>query len=170
MTAFVNGHIEPAVEFPYDEIDRNERGNPINAELEGERENDSTTLGKIFTFLITYGGTNPQQFFISANVLSFAMGTHPNQAAGGVAIALGLKMNKAAWFRRVNNMRRILIARGQILPKIAGEWSESARKSIKQKTTKHHNERINRISQASVNGCERNSLFNRAVEASGIAD
>lgn len=139
----VDGHIEPSVEFPWDELDR---GNPLAAELSEatpKRESDSVTLGKIFGLLLTYGGTDPRQFFITANVLAFVLGLHPNQKASGEVIAAGLKMNKAAWFRRVNLMRKFLVERKAILPRIAGEWSKSARKSIKQKTASTHEKRKN---------------------------
>jgi hypothetical protein len=136
--AFVDGHVEPSVDFPFEEVDR---GNPIEAELTEatpKKESEAATLGRIFTLLLTYGGTDPLQFFITANVLAFVLGLHPNQRASGEIIAAGLKMRKAAWFRRVNQMRKLLRQKGAILPKIAGEWSKPARKAIQLKTTINH--------------------------------
>lgn len=140
--AFVDGHPEPSVDFDYDAMDR---GNPLTAELEeASPKNDSVTLGKIFSLLLTYGGTDSDQFFITANILAFALGLHPNQGAGGVSIANGLGMEKAAWFRRVNQMRSVLTARGALLPKIAGQWSKRAKQAIKQKTIENHENRKKR--------------------------
>ena len=131
--AFVDGHREPSIDFDYDALDPEE---PETASP--KKESDAVTLGKLFGLLLTYGGTDPKQFFITANVLAFVLGLHPNQGQSGEAIAAGLKMEKAAWFRRVNQMRKHLEQRGAVLPRIAGEWSKPARKAIQQKTIEQH--------------------------------
>jgi len=144
MQPFENGAPVESVDFDYGAIDERDRGNPLEAELTGGKASkDESIIARLFSMQLTYGGVNSQQMFITANVMAFAMGLHPNQGAGGVSIAAGLNMEKATWFRRVNQMRQIIKARGGILPKIAGEWSQKARQSIKNKTTQTHEQRIN---------------------------
>ena len=166
---FENGRTVSVTEFDYDAVDR---GDPLTAELEGAAQNqsdDATTLGRVFSLLLTYGGSDSAQFFITANVLAFIMGLHPNQRSGGVEIARGLGMEKAAWFRRVNQMRNILRARGAELPKIVGEWSKQARQTIKQATIKtHENRKANRHTNGHSAGYTKR--FGRAIEATGIGN
>lgn len=168
--AFENGHAVESQEFDYDAVEF-DRSNPLTAELSEATQNQSsdiTTLGKVFGLLLTYGGTDSSQFFITANVLAFVMGLHPNQGSGGVVIASGLGMEKQTFFRRVNQMRNILKMRGAVLPKIVGEWSREARSTIKQVTTKHHERRksINNI------GTEKSiaERFGSAIKGAGIGN
>lgn len=146
-TGFVDGHPEPVVGFDYDAVEAaldRERGNPLVSEMteaSPKGDSDVVTLAKVFALLLTYGGTDANQFFITANVMAFTAGLHPNQQAGGAVIAAGLKMEKAAWSRRVNQMRKIMAARGSALGKIAGQWSEEAREKIKTKTKQSHEKR-----------------------------
>jgi len=157
MNPFFDNSADAAVDFDYsaiDEHERGERGNSLIAEIErpAEQHAGALALGRAFGMLLTYGGTDARSFFITANVLAFASGFHPNQKAPAENIAAGLQMRKAAFLRRVNIMRRILISRETSLPRITGQWSDAARKSIKYKITETHEKRINGTNGHKPNG------------------
>ena len=124
--AYVDGHIEQTVDFDYDEIDRrmNEKElPPLSAKLE------VVAAARLLHHIVVVGGTNPRETMLWVNVFLFVMGLHPNQNDSGEVVAQGLKTNKEEWFRRVTKMRRILGARGLFIPRIAGQWGASGRKS-----------------------------------------
>lgn len=120
--AIVNGHLEQVVDFDYDAVETSP--NPSSAP-----QVELVAAAKLLHHIVTIGATNPRETMLWINVFLFVMGIHPNQAEPGCDIAAGLKVSKPEWFRRVSRMRRILSARGLMLPKIAGQWGESGQKS-----------------------------------------
>ena len=153
--AFVNGHIEASQDFDWDLIEPEQRD---TVEIEVRRE-CARALAKLVSQLLTIGGHTQRQFFISANCLAFANHIHPAQEYTGEKIARSIGMNKAAFFRRVNQWRDVLR-----LPAMARAWGKEGRSSIKHATKKHHEQR----KQNNHNGSEKTvDRFSRANFTAG---
>lgn len=130
---FVADEITATIDFDFDSLDKD-----TAADLKSEMAKQcAQAVAKFSRQLLTIGGRNPKQFFIAANCLAFAAHIHPNQDQSGESIALSIGMNKAAFFRRVNQWRDILR-----LPRIAGAWGKEGRKNISAKTRQTHEKRI----------------------------
>lgn len=130
---FESDEITSTIDFDFASLDHD-----TAADLKAEMAKQSAqAVAKFSRQLLTIGGRNPKQFFIAANCLAFAAHIHPNQDQSGESIALSIGMNKAAFFRRVNQWRDILR-----LPRIAGAWGKEGRKTISAKTKSTHEKRI----------------------------
>lgn len=130
--SFVGEQIDGLVDFDWDVVDADQRAD-VETEL---RRSTAMALCKFARQLLQVGGRNPEQFFIAANCMAFAAHIHPNQDQSGEAIAKKIRLGKANFFRRVNQWRDILR-----LPRIAGAWKDSSRKSAKSAAFKNHEKR-----------------------------
>jgi hypothetical protein len=141
-----SGTPEEFVDFYWDAIEPDQRPE-IEAEL---KKAVAMALCKLSSQLIQAGGRTQRQLQIAANCMAFAAHLHPDQSLTGEEICKSLgdvkcahcgeiyhkAVSKENFFRRVNQWRDMLR-----LPRVAGAWKESARKSIKIATTKNHEKR-----------------------------
>lgn len=132
-TGFDADEITSTADFDWSALD-GESAVDLKAEI---AKQSAQAVAKFCRQLLSVGGRNPEQFFIAANCLAFAAHIHPNQDQSGETIAISIGMNKAAFFRRVNQWRDVLR-----LPHIAGAWSKQGRKTISVKTKQTHEKRI----------------------------
>ena len=110
-------HPHQIVEFKY----------PDDDEL--PKDSDSISAARLLHHLLVMGNGSPRETLVWIAVFLFAMGLHPEQGTSGKEIAMRCGITKAEWFRRVTKLRRVFKARGLVLPKIQGEWSNAARLS-----------------------------------------
>lgn len=126
-TGFVQGHVEPTVDFTL---------NDEGLEAEGLDARAVMAIAKFCRLLFEIGGRNREKFFQAAHEFCFAAHLHPEQHLSGEVIAKRFGITKAAFFKQVNRYRDILN-----LPRIAGAKGHAARKTYSAKMKESHAQR-----------------------------
>lgn len=124
-------HLEPYVDFDFDEVDRNLSGS------KNESKREIVTAAMLLHHIIAIGGTRPDEFFIWVNAFLFVVGIHPNQELSAKEIGASLGLNKPEFHRRVGRIRTILSERGLYLPVIHWQRKPGSTEKLKAAAMRH---------------------------------
>lgn len=129
--AFVDGHLEPVVEFPFAAVEDALDGHAIEP---ATARAVASGIAKFAQRLFEVDGfRSARKFFQAAHAFAFACGVHPNQDQPGEAIAKRFGITKAGFFKQVNHIRDRLD-----LPRIAEAKNHQARKTYSRRTKLSH--------------------------------